>query len=282
MYKRRKTAKSGKNQEKIMIDIHSHIIPGLDDGAKDLDTALEMLEIAYNNGTSDVILTPHYIHDATFENNCTEIKKSFKELKEAAVKHGINLKLHLGSEIFICPELPTLLDEKKVLTLNNSSYVLVEIPMLSIAEYTEDVLFNLKLKGYNPIIAHPERCSETAKSFDFIKRLIDKGIYMQVNSSSIKGLFGKRIMNISLKLLQQGLVHFIASDAHTTGGRSPKLIKAYDIVAAKMGSHVAQKLFIENPQRVIVDKAIEISEPKLKQKPKRQLYLTLKNLLFNT
>lgn len=245
----------------MFIDIHSHILPGIDDGAADIEASLDMLGISVAEGKGNTIIaTPHYIA-GSLENNKGIVEGKLQELQSTAVEKGLNVNLHIGNEIFLSLEIPELLNSKEICTLAGSSYVLVELPMMSVPDYADEVFYRLKLHGYSPIIAHPERNQEIIRNPNILYEFINKGVYSQVNASSLKGIYGKQVKELALTLISHNLVHFVASDAHNCRGRSPKLQKAYEIVNACFGIETADKLFYKNGLAVLENTVIEADEP---------------------
>ena len=234
----------------MYIDIHCHIIPGIDDGALNYDMALNMLRIAQKSGTRHIIATPHYVHGNTRYGFGTIIEKC-AELNKLAENQGIDVVGYPGCEIFITPELIDLYNQKLIETLAVSKYMLIEFPMMSIPTYTDDILYKLQLKGITPIIAHPERYSEIQYKPELIESFVKRGILAQVNSGSITGMYGREAKKTALKLLRMGLVHFIASDAHSDNNRKPDLSKAAKVIERKFGAKVTEDLFINNPLKII-------------------------------
>lgn len=243
----------------MIIDLHCHVLPGIDDGAKDLETALEMCRIAQLDGISSIIATPHYIY-GSMDNASHIVQYSVAELNARLKEHDIDFSIYPGCEAFICPELPELVSSGQVCTLNNTRYILVELPMNSMPEYTTDVLYRLKLDGFIPVIAHPERNAVIRSNPELLVDLINRGMMTQVNSSSITGLFGSKIKDTALHLLSRNMMHFLASDAHTTGGRSPKLSSAMSVIQTTAGEAVLQRI-VSNGQSVLNGDVIEIEEP---------------------
>lgn len=243
----------------MLIDIHCHVLNGIDDGAKDMDAALAMCRIAAEDGTDGIIATPHYIH-GSINNTRDIVQQKVVDLNSCLKEQNININIYPGCEAFICPELPQLVREGHVCTLNNTKYILIELPMASMPEYTIDVIYKLKLDGYTPIIAHPERNAVIGKDPNILIDLISRGALSQANTTSIRGLFGKDIMETSVTLLKHNMVHFIASDAHTVGGRSPKLSSAMSIIENKVGNETLQNI-IKNNRAVLNGESIEIEEP---------------------
>lgn len=243
----------------MIIDMHCHIIPNIDDGACDISTAIEMCRVAEQDGIYGIIATPHYIH-RVIDNGRDIVCAEVIELNNHLKNRKINVDIYPGCEAFICPELPKLVSEGRICTLNNSQYVLVELPMESIPEYTENVIYQLKLAGYTPIIAHPERNEIINNYPDALFNLISRGALSQVNASSLTGLFGKDIMRVATILLKHKMVHLVASDAHTIGGRSPRLSSAIDKIEKLAGSETLLKI-MKNSQAILNNQWISVEEP---------------------
>jgi protein-tyrosine phosphatase len=243
----------------MIIDSHCHIIPFIDDGAKDMNDFVEMCRIAEQDGTNGIIATPHYIH-GVFNNNRDIVRKKVDELNGHLRRLNISIELYTGSEAFICPELPQLVREGDVSTLNNSRYVMLELPMDSIPDYTDDIIYRLQLDGCVPIIAHPERNEIIMKNPNLMYDFIQRGALSQVNTTSVRGLFGKEVQDTVISLLKHNMVHLLASDAHTTGGRSPKLAAAMDIIERTAGKAVLLAI-VKNGEALVVDQPIYIEEP---------------------
>lgn len=229
----------------MFTDIHSHILPAVDDGAVDEKTAAGMLRMACAGGTSHIIATPHFIAGAV-ENPSALVREKCLELQGLADREGISISIHPGAEVFISPDIPELFDKGVICTLNDSSYILLELPMSGIPVYTEDILYELQLKGLTPVIAHPERNRDIFLNPGILAGMVNRGILAQVNSGSITGLYGRKIRRAALRLIKKGLIHFVASDAHTCRLRSPLLSKAAAVVRRKFGGNTAESLFYKN------------------------------------
>lgn len=244
----------------MMVDLHTHILPGIDDGAGDTAISFDMLRIAAASGTTCIFATPHFI-PGSLENDRTFVIKKYEELLKAAAEKTYGIKILPGSEVFISPDVPALFGEGKICTLNHSSYLLVEFPMMSIPSYAGDILYQLQLKGCCPIIAHPERNREIAANPGILYDFVRRGILSQVNSTSLTGVYGKKVRETAFTLLRHNMVHFVASDAHTCHGRSPKLARARELVEAAEGSDTAVRLFETNGLAVEKNVHIEVPEP---------------------
>lgn len=229
----------------MYIDIHSHIIPGVDDGAKDEAMALKMLKIAHDCGTRHIIATPHYFFGNT-SYEFADIKEKCEHLNNIAKNAGLNITVHPGCEVFITLELAELYEQGLIGTLAESGCMLVEFPMMSIPPYIDNVLYNLQLKGITPIIAHPECNIEIQENPELMEAYIEKGILSQVNSGSIMGIYGMKARKTVMRLIREGWVQFVASDAHSDISRDPNLKSAAVIIEKRFGLKMRENLFEKN------------------------------------
>lgn len=233
-----------------MIDIHTHILPGIDDGAKDIEESLKMAQIAANDGITRIIATPHVI-TGLYENKKQDIIKAVAILNTQLTKQHIPVEILPGAEYRLEPELPRQLSRGELLTLNNSGrYLLVELPDAFIPKYTEDVLYQIQLQGITPVIAHPERNMILCKDPGRLKELILRGMTAQVTTSSITGAFGTQPRKSGLYFIKQQLIHIIASDAHSCSGRIPELKACSQIITQRFGQQTSRVFFRENPERI--------------------------------
>ena len=228
-----------------MIDIHSHILYGLDDGAKDLGSSIEMAKQAVTEGITSVIATPHHRHPS-YSNNKGKIIARVQELQAELTKQDIPLTIYPGQEIRLFGEMVDAFNlDEELLTLNNSEYVLVEFPSSNIPKYTEQLFYDLMVKGYTPIIAHPERNAEIAENTDKLYRLIKNGALSQVTAASVAGMFGKKTQKLSFNLLENQLAHFVASDAHNITNRACMWKGADEVITKKLGSDMKRLLEVQ-------------------------------------
>ena len=237
------------------IDIHCHVMPGVDDGSPDMASSLDMLRIAEKEGITHMILTPHHKpmhHNVSPEHNVAYRKK----LKEAAGAEGIKVKLFSGNEIYYSDETMEELIEGKICSLAGSDYVLVEFHPTNPYKAIQNAVSRVQAAGFIPIIAHMERYSDIVSHPARVKDLIEMGSFIQVNASSIMGKYGFGISHFTKKLLKEELVHFIASDAHDTGRRAPNLLDCRNYVERKYGEDYGKKLFFTNPANVIRNELI--------------------------
>ena len=227
-----------------MIDIHSHILHGVDDGSPDLGRSLAMLIEEEKQGVTDVVLTPHYRAD--YLPKSSDLREKFAELKSYAVQKGVNVRLHLGQEIYVFEDIVKALKDGKVLSFNDGKYVLVEFSAKHFNDISEAVYLLVK-NGYVPIVAHLGRYFyanvETARE---VKEL---GGLVQINASSICGPFIFRRKAIAM--IKAGLVEFVASDVHFN--RKNLMLKAYKKIEKKFGKETADKLFTENAKAIVAN-----------------------------
>lgn len=236
-----------------MIDIHSHILPKLDDGAKDLDTTIEMLKIAAMEGTKKIIATPHY-YRGYYENHYNDIVAEVNNLNKIAMENKIDIEILPGQEVFLDKHILGDHKSEKIKGLNDTKYLLVELPFDKLPDYAMDTIYELRLMGLTPILAHPERYKYIIDKISNINQFAKEGCLFQINTGSITGVFGKSVEKTAESLLKNGMGNFVASDCHTTNKRCPGLKKSYDIVR-KMDKKIVNKMK-ENVENVIENEEI--------------------------
>lgn len=218
-----------------MIDIHTHILPGVDDGPSDMEESLEILKKGMKAGIKTFVLTPHIRDDSW--NKIDRVKEAFSRLKRECAARGLDAQLILGAELLLIPSLPEkVIDNTSVIINGKGRYVLVELPFSQMPIYTEDVLFKLMVLRIVPIIAHPERYDYINGEGDVIKKWVDNGVMMQVNTGSLSGQYGIRVKRFARNLLKKGLVHFLGSDVHSLDDcllYSPEIIMAASKIICK-------------------------------------------------
>lgn len=227
----------------MIIDIHSHILPNVDDGSSSLGHSIEMLQNEADCGVSEIICTPHY-HFGMFTTPKHIIEKEFVDLTVEAEKLGI--KLHLGSEIALKKPVSKDFLEQNCFTLANSRYVLVEFSYHNFVDVAE-IVYEMKHLGYLPIIAHVERYSYVAMKD--VEYFIESGAYIQVNAESVASKKNRQYNKLVMKYIKNNLVHFIASDTHHS--RTFFLGEAYKMIKKKFGNERAEILFQQNPKKII-------------------------------
>ena len=233
-----------------MIDTHSHILPGLDDGIEDLEQALSAARIAVQDGIEGVICTPHWI-SGIFENTGSIVMAAVESFEQHLREHNIPLALYPGAELRVNLEIPTKIAQGALLTLNESAYALIELPAEIIPPRIEDLFYSLQVEGVTPVIAHPERNPGLAKDPGRLYGWIQSGVLAQLTAGSLLGKFGGTIRKLCLLLLEHGMVHLIATDCHGLRNRAPRLSKALREAEATVGKNFAARIFCDNPLEIV-------------------------------
>ena len=234
-----------------MIDSHIHLLPGIDDGAGNIDVSDVMINIAMEDGVEVIICTPHDLN-GVYRNNRTKILSATDELKRYVEDKALPVRLYPGAELHMDPDLVSKVLDGDALTLaDQGKHVLVEFPKIFVARHVESILEKLLFNSITPVIAHPERNPVFIKNQQIFCEWLSWGCKAQLTAMSITGEFGKTLQSLSKDWCQQGLIHIIASDAHRPTGRAPKLAAANALIEDWMGAQAAEILFIGNPQRII-------------------------------
>ena len=195
-------------------DLHSHYLYGIDDGSKSIEESISLIKKAYEEGTTSIILTPHYIRNSKYNAN-NEVKlERFNKLKEELKKQNINVNLYLGNEVFISSQILRLIEENEIYTLNNSRYVLIEFGLSQILYEAKDIIFDLVRKGYIPVLAHPERYKIFQKDPERITNYIKLGVLLQCNYQSLFGNYGTKARKTAKYFLKKRYITFLGSDTH--------------------------------------------------------------------
>lgn len=197
-----------------MTDVHSHILFGIDDGSRTISESIELLKKLKSVGFNNVILTPHFILDSTYNSNYEANIKIYNELKERLLNENIDINIYLGNEIFIDKNVPTLLEKNIITSLNGTKYVLVEFPMHNKLLNIEDILYGIRSKGYEVVIAHPERYDAFKEDYSIVDTLREDGFLFQSNYSSILGYYGKDSIKLLKYMLKRHYIDFLGTDIH--------------------------------------------------------------------
>lgn len=248
-----------------MIDIHCHILPGLDDGAADRDEALNMCRLAVEDGIKTIVATPHQL-DGLYDVTVPQINEAVTDLRQLLRQHNIPLEILPGGEVCVNPQLPDFFKEKQIMAIaGDTPYLLLEMPHEVIPRGLKDFLFNLQLQGIKPIISHPERNFEVQNDLTIMSEVVAMGNVLQVTSGSFTGVFGEKAEECVFKLLERKLVHVVASDAHSSERRLPVLSKARKIIADELGDDEAEEFFSTRPQQIVHGEDVYLPEPKTKR-----------------
>ena len=244
----------------VLIDIHCHILPALDDGAENWDIAVQMARIAAADGVTDIIATPHMVPESKFVPEPHRVRELTDELNQRLDSQGIPVTIHPGMEVYLTPETPDLLEAGRLLTLADSEYLLVELPANSVPHYVDQVLFEIMLQGVRPILAPVERNRSLATDHFRLQELLNRGNLAQLNASSLMGGQGRKAQSVAKDLVRRGLIQFIASDGHSLGRRKPVIGDAVEVLGRKLGSERAYQLSIGNPRSVLANESVTLSE----------------------
>lgn len=237
-----------------MIDLHSHILPGIDDGASNIDVALEMARMQVADGVTVQACTPHIL-PGMYHNTGSGIRRAVVEFQTLLTEHGIPLRLVVGADNHMIPDFVDQLRSGHLLSLADSRYVLVEPPHHVAPPQMEAFFFGLLVAGYVPILTHPERLSWINTHYDVFERLVLKGVWMQITAGSLTGDFGDGARYWAERMLDEGLVHILATDAHGTKRRAPNLSSGRGFAAERLGVEEAEHLVETRPRAVITNLA---------------------------
>lgn len=251
-----------------MIDIHTHLLNGVDDGSRDVIESLTSFKLAEEAGFTDIILTPHYIKDY-YDNDYETIKPKIEELKSKLYDNNILIKLHHGNEVYISEDIGELIKNGTVAKLAKSRYILFELPqksrLLTLNQLVEDII----AAGCVPVLAHPERYMFVQHNPNELLPLIKRGVLMQSNYGSIIGQYGKEAQKTLIKMLKNNMVHLLGSDTHRTGfiyGHFNKVEKEF---LKYISEEKFEELTTKNPMDILENNKIEIEQPATK---KRRLF----------
>lgn len=244
-----------------MIDIHSHILPGVDDGARSIEESIKILQKAADAGVTRIVATPHVL-DVPSKSEWQGVSNVFNRLKQKIVQENIHIEMILGAEVFISPELPQSIEENRELCINNGSYVLLELPVLEIPPFTMQTIFELLIKGIQPIVAHPERYLEIQKDTNKLFDLVKKGVLTQLNSGSLMGRYGRKVQKTAKILLVHNLIHMIGSDVHSISNGFYSLSQGVNIASEIVGIERAKEMVTAIPEKIVDGETIEVSPPK--------------------
>ena len=197
-----------------MTDIHNHLLFGIDDGARNLEESIDILKDMYNVGYRNIILTPHYIKDSAYQSPREENLRKLAILQNALIKSNININLYLGNEIYITENIDELIRKGTISSLNNTNYLLIELPMSGKYDEYKYIFQSLISKGYHVILAHPERYVAFQEDFNKVYELEKIGVYFQSNLDSIVGGYGEAAQKIIKRLLKEKKIAFLATDIH--------------------------------------------------------------------
>lgn len=243
-----------------MIDLHSHILPGRDDGSPDLETSLKMAKMAAQSGIKKIVATPHSnlpgVEELSQNYVSPSLEKAFKDFQSALSERHIDLEILPGAEIFCTPDVPELLQEGRLQTLNNSAYLLTEFMFDETIDYMDRMLHRIQYLGLTPVLAHPERYYDVQENLDVIERWFAEGFIIQVNKGSLLGRLGEDAQEAAVELLDRGHAHVVATDAHFATERTPHMGETELFLLERYGHTYTDILLNRNPARIIQNRPV--------------------------
>lgn len=243
-----------------MIDLHSHILPGIDDGAANMQMALDMARYAAEDGVEVMACTPHFL-PGVYDPDPADVVRRVADLNDRLLEEGIELALVTGCEAHVRPDMLKRLAAGQVLTFHFGRHVLVEMPPVTLPPNMDRFFLDLIRAGYKPVMAHVERYRWSERSMPFIQSLVVAGVLMQVTASSFFGDHGRAAQDLSMRLLDLGLVHLVASDAHDVTKRPPGLSRAFSLVRSERGPAEARQIFSERPEAILLGETAPARTP---------------------
>jgi len=241
-----------------MIDIHSHILPEIDDGSKSFGESIEMARIASQDGITHMVCTPHMFNGLSNNPDPAEVVERVQLLRQSL---GKALDLLPGNEVHFTHDIVNQVKLNRVTRLNQRNYMLVEFPTMNVPVGAEEALYQIQVQGVRPILVHPERNFEIQNHPDIVAKYVDRGVLIQVTAMSITGEFGPAARTCVDRLLRHNCVHFIATDTHRSTRRLPILSAARDTAAELIGADRARRLVEDNPLAVIRGDSFEMEDP---------------------
>lgn len=244
-----------------MIDIHCHILPGIDDGPSVMDESIEMCRMASSDGITVIVATPHFTPGQYMADSVRVFEEAAK-LSDALQRFDIPVRILVGADVAISPEVPAQLKSVEHLTINRSGrYFLAEFPHTHVPPGWERFLYSILASGLTPVITHPERNIWFMQRPDALYPVVAKGAMVQITAMSLTGEFGEEAQEVSLYLLRHNLAHVIATDAHSATYRPPILSEAADMVAELFGQEKADRLVQTTPAAIIEGRPVKLEEP---------------------
>lgn len=255
-------------RKRLLIGIHSHILPGIDDGAVDEQASIDMARVAVEEGITHIVASPHH-KNLTYENYCNEIRMKVTLLNDLFTSKNLDLTVIPGQEVRIYGDILKDLAQGEIQTINDSKYLLIEFSSDAGSHYASQIFYDMKMEGIQPIIVHPERNRELLNNPEKVYDFVRNGALTQVTTAAVVGKFGGKIATFSEQLIQANLTHLIASDAHNTTTRGFIMQETFDYIQNNINIEKAY-MFMENSQLVIDNQNVYRDKPQyIKIKKKR-------------
>ena len=257
-----------------MIDIHTHILPGMDDGAREMDEAVRICRAAALDGTTTMVATPHTMN-GIYTNRADAVRAATEALSAALREQGVDVRVLPGADACMGTELLAGLKDGTVMTINDSgAFVLMELPGFFVPAHASEAVFQLKLMGMTPVITHPERNSTIIDNPELALMLIQAGALMQVTAGSVTGEFGDDIRDFTARLIKRRMVHIIASDTHNLRSRPPGLRRALRAASGLVGPNAAVRMVNETPGAIINGEMPLVEPPEPEKKTRRRSFIS--------
>jgi protein-tyrosine phosphatase len=240
-----------------MIDLHTHILPGIDDGVRTEDEAIEFARYAAGGGIREIVATPH-CREGSYENHRPAVLALVARLRERLSREGVDVVVHPGAEVHLCPDLVERIGDGRAPTLgDNGKTLLLELSLSQYPVELEQLVFQLKLAGIEPVFAHPERIRFFQDDVARYESVVHMGAHGQLTTGSVLGQFGNDVREFSEELLRKGLVHVLASDAHNVRGRPPALRPALTAIVPWIGERRARSMVEDVPRALLAGESVE-------------------------
>ena len=245
-----------------MYDLHAHILPGVDDGAVTPEDTLDMSRVAAETGTKVVLATPHR-KDVTEDWSVPYLRSLIADMNAQNQAHSVDLSLVLGMENHLDTDLPAEIAAGRALPMNDTRYILIEMPFFGRAEFLEDTLSEVQSMGLIPVLAHPERIEAFQEDPELLRRFLKNGMLSQITSGSVIGFWGEDVKKFTHSLLEQRMAHVMSSDTHhSNGGRSPRMDVGLERAADIVGYEAAQAMLIDTPKAILNDDPLDVEPPR--------------------
>ncbi|NIA06552.1 MAG: tyrosine protein phosphatase [Actinobacteria bacterium] len=244
----------------MMVDVHCHILPELDDGPKTMEEALRMCALAAEDGISTIVATPHMLN-GIYNVKPSDIFSAVNRLNDSCRAAGLAVEIIPGADIYIDRDLPGLLADGQLMTIaNRSGHIMLELPEESVPDHLDALLFDLQLAGVTPVISHPERNYAIQQDIHLLYKIVDGGNLTQITAGALTGQFGSTVQKVALQITKAGLAHLIASDAHDTQRRIPQLSRARKVVEQLLSPEQADLMTAGRARSIIDGKYVPIPE----------------------
>lgn len=255
----------------VMVDLHCHLLPGIDDGSPDMATSLRLAQEAVDNGVTHALLTPHHMN-GHYVNHKQDVLKRTAEFQQQLKANNIPLTVFPGQEVRINGQLLNALDQDDILFADESKqYLMLEFPDDDVPHYTDRMIFDLQQRGITPVVVHPERNTKIMAHPELLYQLLEKGCLSQVTASSYVGTFGKKVEDFSKQIIANGQCYIFASDAHALPGRKYEMREAFAKLTREFGKELAQSYQV-NARVIINGENVPVNEIKEIKKKKKHFW----------